>query len=49
MPNEHDGTVDTLVGWARRLGISKALAHWRMRNWGTFEKGGAWCEVQKPR
>lgn len=30
-----------------QLGISKELAHWRFKAWGTFEKGVAWHELQK--
>lgn len=44
-----DDTVDTLVGWARRLGISKELAHWRFKAWGTFEKGRTWRELPRGR
>lgn len=39
---EQDGEVLTLTEWARLLDISKELAHWRMKNWGTFVKGQAW-------
>lgn len=42
-----DGTFcGTLVECANHLSISKELAHWRMRAWGTFQKGTAW-QVQK--
>ena len=39
----------TLVECANYLGISKALAHWRMKTWQTFERGAAWRELQKAR
>lgn len=39
----------TLVECATRLGISKELAHWRWRNWKTFEKGTSWQELQRVR
>lgn len=38
----HEGRAQTLVEWARELGISKELAHWRINTWGTFEKGKKW-------
>lgn len=34
--------VGTLVDWASRLGISKELAYWRMKTWGTFVKDEEW-------
>ena len=37
----------TLVECAALLGISKELAHWRWKAWGTFEKGKTW--QQRPR
>lgn len=36
----------TLVECAAFVGISKELAHWRWRVWGTFEKGVVW-QLQK--
>ena len=39
--------VGTLVECARFIGISMALAHWRWKNKGTFEKGVVWQELQK--
>lgn len=38
----------TLVECARHIGISKALANWRMKWWGTFERGIEWREHQNP-
>ena len=35
----HNGQTGTLVEWAERLGISKQLAYYRMKTWGTFEIG----------
>lgn len=35
----------TLVECAELVGISKALAHWRFKSWGTFEKGTEWHEL----
>ena len=32
---------------AKRVGISKALAHYRVRKWGSLTKDGKWQEVQK--
>ena len=29
------------------LGLSKELAHWRMKTWKTFKKGESWAELQK--
>lgn len=37
----------TLVEVAQHVGISKALAHWRFKTWGTFEKGVPWRELRK--
>ena len=37
----------TLVEVAAHLGISKALLHWRWKNWNTFEKEVSWHELQK--
>lgn len=39
---ECDGEADTLVGWAKRLGISSQSALYRMKAWGTFERGRQW-------
>ena len=39
----------SLTEAAARIGISKELAHWRFKAWGTFEKGVAWRELQKRR
>ena len=36
-----------LVECAEYLGVSKALAHWRWKQWGTFEKGKEWQQLQK--
>jgi hypothetical protein len=36
-----------LVECAEHLGISKELAHWRWRKWGTFEKGVVWQPQKK--
>jgi hypothetical protein len=44
---EKDGKIFTLTEWAGFLGISKELAHWRMKQWGTFEKGGTWTLQKK--
>jgi len=41
--------VGTLVECATRLGISKALAHWRWKTHGTFKKGQTWQELPKAR
>jgi len=42
-----DGTFcGTLSECANYLNISKELAHWRMRVWGTFQKGTVW-QTQK--
>lgn len=35
----------TLVECAALVGISKHLAHWRFKTWGTFEKGIAWRKL----
>ena len=37
----------TLVECAALLGLSKELAHWRMKNWKTFKKDESWAELQK--
>lgn len=37
----------TLVEAAQSLGISKELAHWRFKHWGTFERHQRWQELQK--
>lgn len=37
-----DGKVGTLSEWAEQLGVSVQLAKWRMKHWGTFEKGRTW-------
>lgn len=37
----------TLVESAAFVGISKELAFWRFKMWGTFEKGVPWRELQK--
>lgn len=43
-----DGSfVGTLVECAANLGISKELAHWRIKNWNTFIKDSTWRELQK--
>lgn len=39
--------VGTLVECATHLGLSKELAHWRFKNWNTFQKGTLWQELQK--
>jgi hypothetical protein len=39
--------VGTLVECAAFVGISKALAYWRMKTWKTFDKGQSWVELQK--
>lgn len=44
---EKDGVVDTMCGWATRLGISKELAHWRLKAWGSFVRGETWRELPK--
>lgn len=36
------GVPGTLVEWAAALGISKQLALYRWKNWGTFERGRQW-------
>ena len=41
------GFIGTLVECAQLLGISKELAHWRFKNWGTFCKGEEWHELPK--
>lgn len=37
----------TLVECAKLVGISKELAHWRYKTWGTFQKGVIWHKRQK--
>lgn len=37
----------TLVECADLLGVSKALALWRWKSWGTFQKGVVWRQLQK--
>lgn len=32
----------TLTECAEYIGISKALAHWRYKTWGTFKRGANW-------
>ncbi len=44
---EQNGTVGTLLDWASYLGISKQLACWRMKVWGTFARGYQWHELPK--
>lgn len=39
---EQNGEILTLSEWAEKLGISRALALWRIKTWGTFEKGKTW-------
>lgn len=39
---EHNGEAGTLVEWAAKLGISKQLAFYRMKQHGTFERGKKW-------
>jgi hypothetical protein len=39
---ERDGVIRTASEWADHLGISRALASYRMKHWGTFEKGKEW-------
>lgn len=43
----NDEFTGTLVECAKHLGISKALALWRWKQWGTFEKGVVWQQRQK--
>lgn len=43
---ESDGFTGVLVECAQLLGVSKALAHWRFKTWGTFKKGEKW-QLQK--
>lgn len=37
----------TLVECASLIGLSKELAHWRFKNWNTFERGVVWLERQR--
>ena len=46
--NIESGFSGTLVECANYLNISKELAHWRFKMWGTFRKGEIWLELQKP-
>jgi hypothetical protein len=39
--------IGTMSEWAEWLGMSRALASWRWKNWGTFEKGKTWQLRQK--
>jgi hypothetical protein len=39
------GQTGTLTEWAKQLGISTALACWRMASWGTFVKGTVWHKL----
>lgn len=39
--------VGTPAECAAYLGISRALASVRMKTWGTYEKGVAWCRHQR--
>lgn len=39
--------IGTPAECAAYLGISRALASYRMRAWGTYEKGVAWCQHQR--
>jgi hypothetical protein len=41
----HRGKRMTLTEWAGRLGMSKELAHWRFKNWGTLQKGKVWVRL----
>jgi hypothetical protein len=40
--------VGTLVECAKYIGVSKALAFYRFKHWGSFEKGIVW-QIQKKR
>ena len=40
--------VGTLVECAALLNMSKELAYWRFKNWGTFQRGAVWQERRKP-
>lgn len=42
-----DMFTGTLVECAKLVGISKELAWYRWKNWGTFIKGETWHELQK--
>jgi hypothetical protein len=39
--------VGTLSECASKIGISKELAFYRFKNWGTFEKGKTWQKLPK--
>jgi hypothetical protein len=41
--------VGTLVECAGLIGLSKELAHWRFKNWNTFERGVVWQERPRAR
>lgn len=44
-----DGVFEGTLGeCAQRLQISKELARWRFKTWGTFEKGEQWRQLLKP-
>ncbi len=43
----NDVFCGTLVECAAHVGISKELAHWRWKTWGTFNKGDVWRELQR--
>lgn len=45
---ESGGFVGTLTEWAARTGVSKPLALWRIKNWGTFIKGET-CQLVSTR
>lgn len=42
-----NGFIGTLTECAEHVGISKELASWRFKTWGTFIKGEKWHELQK--
>jgi hypothetical protein len=37
----------TLIECANKLKISKELAYWRFKSWGSFEKGKEWRQLPK--
>jgi hypothetical protein len=39
--------VGTLIECANKLKISKELAYWRFKTWGSFEKGTKWQQLPK--
>ena len=41
--------VGVLVECASYIGISKELAYWRFKQWGSFEKDKTWQELKKAR